>query len=137
MDNSIHNIDIFNASAALIFGELYKNVPVPTTLNYQKLSLKILEENNAASPSTVLEVFINTVTWLKKSGFVWLDSEGELDVYGALLSPKGLEVLSIIPESSIVGEAIGITLSNSEMVLTNEEKAALVKIAISAGNPLL
>ena len=134
MDKSIQNIDIFNASAALIFSELYKNIPVPITLNYQNLSSQIYNENDAVSQDNIIAVFINTVTWIKKSGFIWLDAEGELDVYGALLSPKGLEVLSIIPETAIDGEPIGEQLSSQPS--ESKEIASLIQIAITAGSKL-
>ena len=134
MDKSIQNIDIFNASAALIFSELYKNIPVPITLNYQNLSSQIYKENDAVPQDKIIAVLINTVTWLKKSGFIWLDAEGELDVYGALLSPKGLEVLSIIPETAIDAEPIGKQLASLPSEST--ELAALIQIAITAGSKL-
>ena len=137
MDNSLKNIDLFNASAALIFAELYSNIPVPITLNYQNLSSRIFSNDETISQEKNIEVFINTVTWLRKSGYIWLDAEGELDVYGALLSPKGLEVLTIIPESSVNGETIGDRLSSSEKNNTHENRATLVKTAISAGSQLL
>jgi len=136
VDKSIQNIDIFNASAALIFSELYKNIPVPITLNYQNLSSQIHKDNDTVSQEIIIAVFINTVTWLKKSGFIWLDAEGELDVYGALLSPKGLEVLSIIPEISIDGEPIGKQLTSLQSESTNTDIAALIQIAITAGSKL-
>ena len=135
MSKTIQNIDIFNASAALIFSELYKNIPVPTSLNYQNLSSQIFKDNETISQDKIISVFINTVTWLKKSGFIWLDSEGELDVYGALLSPKGLEVLSIIPDTSISGETIGNQLTS--LPAENAETADLIQIAITAGSKLL
>ena len=135
MSKKIQNIDIFNASAALIFSELYKNIPVPTALNYQNLSSQIFKDNETISQDKIISVFINTVTWLKKSGFIWLDSEGELDVYGALLSPKGLEVLSIIPDASITGETIGNQLTS--LPAENAETADLIQIAITAGSKLL
>lgn len=136
MDNSIQNIDIFNASAALILGELYKNIPVPIALNYQYLSSRLFKDD-AIPQEKIIEVFINTVTWLKKSGFIWLDAEGEIDVHGALLSPKGLEVLSIITESSNTNESIGERLVAMENEHTNEDRAALVNVAITAGSKLL
>ena len=135
MSKTIQNIDIFNASAALIFSELYKNIPVPTALNYQNLSSQIFKNNETISQEKIISVFINTVTWLKKSGFIWLDSEGELDVYGALLSPKGLEVLSIIPDTSITSETIGNQLTS--LPAENAETADLIQIAITAGSKLL
>ena len=137
MNSSLKNIDLFNASAALIFAELYSNIPVPITLNYQNLSSRLFLNDETISQEKNIEVFINTVTWLRKSGYIWLDAEGELDVYGALLSPKGLEVLTIIPQSSNNGETIGDQLSSSETNNTHEDRATLVKIAISAGGQLL
>ena len=137
MDSSLKNIDLFNASAALIFAELYSNIPVPITLNYQNLSSRIFSNEQTISQEKNIEVFINTVTWLRKSGYIWLDAESELDVYGALLSPKGLEVLTIIPESSNNGETIGDQLSSPETNNKNEYRATLVKIAITAGSQLL
>ena len=137
MDSSLKNVDLFNASAALIFAELYSNIPVPITLNYQNLCSRIFSNKNTISQEKNIEVFINTVTWLRKSGYIWLDAESELDVYGALLSPKGLEVLTIIPESSNNGETIGDQLSSSETNNKDEYRATLVKIAITAGSQLL
>lgn len=137
MDSSLKNIDLFNASAALIFAELYSNIPVPITLNYQNLSSRVFSNKKTISQEKNIEVFINTVTWLRKSGYIWLDAESELDVYGALLSPKGLEVLTIIPESSNNGETIGDELSSPETNNKDEYRATLVKIAITAGSQLL
>ena len=133
MTTPINNIDLFNASAAIIFSELYKNVPVPTALNYSQLSSSIIDDSDELSRANALVVFINTITWLKKSGFIWLDSEGELDAFGALLSPKGLEVLSIVPDSPDQSITIGARLTTHITSGDTEELATLVTIAISAG----
>ena len=137
MSDSVSNIDIFYASAALIFTELYKNVPVPITLNYAYLSSIIFQDESTSTREKITEVFINTVTWLKKSGYIWLDSESEQDVYGALLSPKGLEVLSITPDSQHTAETIGEKLVALEKGNSQEDRAALVKFAISEGTKTL
>lgn len=134
MGTSANNIELFNESAALIFCELYKSVPVPTTLNYSNLSASILKDDDSVSREQKLEVFINTVTWLKNSGFIWLDAEGEQDVFGALLSPKGLEVLSIIPDSSKDARTIGAQLMDSEEQSTKDKREELINIILKAGS---
>lgn len=133
----INNIDLFNASTALILSTLYKNVPVPTTLNYSNLSSSIFIDTGSATPEKKLDVFINTVTWLKKSGFIWLDTEGEQDVFGALLSPKGLQALSIIPDDSADNKTIGSLLSEAEENNTLEKISTLINTVLKAGSGIL
>ena len=133
---SVHNIDIFNESTALIFSELYKNFPVPVYLNYESLTKKLFKDHDSVTRENNLDVLINTISWLKTSGYIWLDSESEMEVYGVVLSQKGLEVLKIIPTPSKNNSSIGEILAEIHGQTTHEERAKLINLAISEGSKL-
>ena len=134
MNTSDSNIRIFNESAALIFSELYKNFPVPISLNYITLSNTLDNIEDTIDRHKILDVLINTVAWLKNSGYIWLDSESEVEVYGVVLSPKGLEVLKILPQASAGDKlTIGERLIQLKDNCSNEEKEALIQTALTEG----
>lgn len=133
MKTSIKNVEIFNESVALIFAELYENFPVPTSLNYTKLASRLFKDDETVDADTILDVFINTITWLKNSGYIWLSSESELEVFGATLNPKGLEVLKIIVQHTESGSSIGERLVDTINQSTREERSELIKTALTEG----
>ena len=132
MKSKTNNIETFNESAALIFSQLYDNFPVPVCLTYQTLANTLCTEENI-DPNHVIDVFINTLSWLKKSGYIWLDSESEREAYGVVLNPKGLEVLKIIPTTDEDNRSIGERLSDKDKPCTQQEKTALINLALSNG----
>ena len=132
MESTTNNIETFNQSAALIFSELYKIFPVPTSLTYQALAKRLCNEINTDTNDTI-NIFINTLSWLKKSGYIWLDSESELEAYGVVLNPKGLEVLKIIPTTDEDSRSIGERLTDVNKIISQQEKGALINLALSSG----
>jgi len=136
-NNAANNIDIFNESAALIFSELYKSFPVPLYLQYENMTKQLFKDDDTIDRNNHLEVFINTIAWLKTSGYIWLDSESEMEVYGVVLSQKGLEVLKITPDSSNDNISIGDRLAETNGECAAEEKSALIKQAITFGSKIL
>lgn len=133
MNKSPGNIELFNESAALIFAELYKNFPVPVCLHYNNLATILCKHDANINQEECLEVLINTVAWLKKSDYIWLDSESELEVFGVVLNPRGYEVLKISPDSSTESTTIGERLINTNNASTKDERAALIKCALTEG----
>ena len=132
MKSESDNIAIFNESVALIFCELYKNFPVPTSLTYQALANNLCKDEDA-DRNQVISIYINTLSWLKKSGYIWLDSESELEAYGVVLNPKGLEVLKIIPTTDEDVRSIGERLTDTNKICSPPERATLISLALSSG----
>lgn len=132
MHNRTNNITIFNASVALILSELYKNFPVPVCLTYQTLADTLCEQSDV-DRNDVISVTINTISWLKKSGYIWLDSESEREVFGVVLNPKGLEVLKITPDTDEDNRTIGERLTDPDKTYALDEREKLISLALSEG----
>ena len=132
MGSETDNIAVFNESVALIFCELYKNFPVPTSLTYPALANSLCKEEDV-DPHQVINILINTLSWLKKSGYIWLDSESELEAYGVVLNPKGLEVLKIIPATDEDNRSIGERLTDTNNTCSQQDRASLISLALSSG----
>jgi len=137
LGSSTDNIDIFNDAAALVFSELYSSFPVPVCLNYGSLATKLCDTDQTIAQAQGLIVLINTVAWLRKSGYIWLDSESELEVFGVVLNPRGLEILKLRPDAPEDDTTIGERLADTGNVTTREERAALIRLALTEGCRML
>lgn len=131
MKKQLTNIDLFNQSAALIFSELYHNFPVPISLTYQALAKRLCKDDTTDT-NDVINIFINTLSWLKRSNYIWLDSESEMEAYGVVLNPKGLEALKITPASDEDSRSIGERLTDTNTPASQQEKTTLINLALSS-----
>lgn len=132
------NIEVFNESVALVFGELYKSFPVPVGLSYNDLAITLFKDDgDVVEYEKVLDVFESTVLWLKDAGYIWFDTTSEMQVFGAVLSPKGLEILKVVPTSLTEGSTIGDSLINFANEGSKEIRASLITLALTEGYKLL
>ena len=132
------NIETFNESVAIIFGELYKSFPIPIGLSYNDLAITLFKDDDEAiDHEQNLDVVENTILWLKNSGYIWYDTTSEMQVYGAVLSPKGLEVLKVVPTSLTEDSSIGESLISFTKEGTKETRASLIALALTEGYKLL
>ena len=138
MENSDNNIEIFNESVAIIFEELYRNFPIPISLNYNDLAIKLFKvEGEIEDHTQNIVVLESTVKWLKNSGYIWFGMIGDAKVDGAVLSPKGLEVLKVVPDSLSEKISIGDRLLGFAKNSTREVRVSLIKIALTEGYKIL
>lgn len=132
------NIETFNESVAIIFEELYKSFPIPIGLSYNDLAITLFKDDDEPiDHEQNLDVVENTILWLKNSGYIWYDTTSEMQVYAAVLSPKGLEILKVIPTSLTEDSTIGESLINFAKDGTKETRASLIALALTEGYKLL
>lgn len=87
-------------------------------------------------------VFEKTASWLVEAGYIWAEEVRESTLNGAILSPKGLEVLKATPESLSSGETLGERMSElvkagSYSLLSKVvDKALSIGVAIATGTAI-
>lgn len=128
------NIELFNRCVASVFSELYGKFPLPIDLHYNDLAIELwddeIEEEGAYFDK--YEIYAQSVSWLEKAGYIWLNKWDHHEAYGAVLSPKGLEALkvpeSIKKPSKTLGAQIGQALEQGAM----SSASGLVSQALTA-----
>lgn len=94
------NLKRFNHLTAKLFAVLYRNFPLESKINLEQFGREVLHAvgDGAAADSAALTRA--TLEWLDRAGYIWLTPpEFSTGDYAAVLSPKGLESLQILPES--------------------------------------
>jgi hypothetical protein len=75
-----------------------------------------------------------TVKWLAAAGYIWLKEPEEFgDPYSAVLSPKGFEVLKVIPEVIDTSKTLGEKIMELSKDKLSSALTKLVELAISQG----
>lgn len=139
------HIESFNRCAALIFSELYGSFPFRKQISLDSLPEGIFndiseEDYNGAFERLV--TFQQTAKWLVEAGYIWAESVAESTVHGAVLSPKGLEVLKAMPDSisteDTLGERLqGLVAKGSYSLLSKVvDKALSIGVAIATGTTI-
>lgn len=115
------NIDAFNRYTAQILGLLYKRFPIPLCLDHEALARETLGaaaseadtvrqvvtgDENATRPTSVFReeaaLVWHTISWLRDCDYIRTNDEIDHERRRPakyVLSPKGFEVLSMIPAS--------------------------------------
>ncbi|WP_020181839.1 hypothetical protein [Methylotenera sp. 1P/1] len=147
------NIELFNYYATVALGNLYENFPIPITLSGHSLAVnyigrdlayekditaaiandinpdstncpmqetKLLTENESNASATIV--------WLVEAGYIIKKTSGDLS-NKYVLSTKGLEVLSCIPDS-IGGKSLGTKLLEASNNVAGETSKALISATI-------
>jgi hypothetical protein len=126
----MHNIDEFNWYTAQILSLLYQNFPIPLSVDHESLSDQRLSTEEAWERD-IENIVINgnpdakrrtseflrhtsiawhTIRWLNDCDYIRTNEKvdhGKWQVNTYVLSPKGLEVLSIVPESLEIKKTYG------------------------------
>ena len=107
-------------------------------LVYNDEAIKLFKDDDEAVAHEInLDVFESTTRWLCDSGYIWIDTQGESSAHGVVLSPKGLEVLKLVPESLKDNVTIGDKLLSIVKGGSIEARASLIGLALTEGSKLL
>ncbi|QEI11468.1 hypothetical protein [Cellvibrio japonicus] len=137
----MNNMEIFNLTVADVFGQCFENFPVRIEIDSLEIAYRIVElyeEREILERTDLLtresEVVFNAINWLIDSGYLWCNtSTGDLDFFGVVLTPKGLEVMNSIPASLQKIESFGSIFSKGVKKLGAETAIETVKIALALG----
>ena len=136
------NIESFNRCAALIFAELYRSFPFRKGISLDSLPEGIFDdisEEDRKGAFDRLMVLNETGKWLVDAGYIWAEKVVEHTIHGAILSPKGLEVLKSMPTSisteQTLGERMGELVKKGSYSLLSKvvDKALSIGVAIATG----
>jgi hypothetical protein len=139
------HIESFNRCTALIFTELYRSFPIRTQISHDSLPegfFDDLEEDDFDGAFERLMVFEASAKWLVEADYIWAEQVRESTLHGAILSPKGLEVLKAMPASLSPGETLGeqmgeLVKSGSYSLLSKVvDKALSIGVAIASGTTI-
>lgn len=150
------NIDEFNWYTGHILGSLYQSFPIPLMLNHASLAEARLGSDKAWEPDHTATVSTgnldakmltqefhqqetiawHTIRWLDDCGYVKTNDKVDhntRNVCQYVLSPKGFEVLSIIPESLETKKSYGVRLTEAAQETAGEaSRTVMAEIVGSA-----
>ena len=92
------NIEKFNFLVGILFARLYETFPLQEKIHFMELNEKY---NFSFANDCSFEYC--AVEWLEKSGYIWIYDKQNTSVV-ANLTPKGLELLKLVPDSIISNE---------------------------------
>lgn len=139
------NIESFNRCAALIFAELYRSFPFRKEISLDSLPEGIFDdipEEDFKGAFDRIMVFEKTGNWLVEAGYIWAEQVTESTIFGAILSPKGLEVLKAMPDSISMEQTLGermveLVQKGSYSLLSKvTDKALSIGVAIATGTTI-
>lgn len=134
----LSNIELFNGITGKLLAILYQNFPQETEISHSKFLEDFIDPDDFDGAFNMPEMVKATLIWLDKAGYIWLKPpKGYGGTYSAVLSPKGLETLKMVPDSLESGKTLGeriIDFSNEQF---GEGMNQLAKTAISEGIKLI
>lgn len=139
------HIESFNRCAALIFSELYRAFPFRKQISSSSLPKGIFDDVSEEDFDGAFErlmVFQKTADWLVQAGYIWAEEVSQSTVNGAILSPKGLEMLKAMPDSlspnQSLGERMGELVKKGSYSLLSKvvDKALSIGVAIATGTTI-
>jgi hypothetical protein len=145
MEKIMSNIESFNRCTALIFAELYRSFPFRKEISLSSLPEGIFDDISEEDRDGTFErlmVLEETGKWLVEAGYIWAGQVTESTIHGAILSPKGLEVLKSMPSSismeQTLGERMGELVQKGSYSLLSKvaDKALSIGVAIATGTTI-
>jgi len=139
------HIESFNRCAAQIFSELYLAFPLRKNISSINLPEALFDDISDEDFGGVLErsvVFQRTGEWLVEAGYIWAEKVTDETISGAVLSPKGLEILKAMPASissdDTLGQRMGELLQRGSYDLLSKvvDKALAIGVAITTGTTI-
>ncbi|WP_434949734.1 hypothetical protein ACRWQL_00145 (plasmid) [Shewanella sp. HL-SH4] len=136
------NIDMFNLTVSEILGQCYKNFPNETDFDYRQIAHQVsqyYDKSDYQENFVILEgICRDTMSWLYQADYLWTrfpvhSQRATMNATGIRLSPKGLEALSLMPDSLTQKKPVGDILQGG--VKETGKMAALeaVKFILSEG----
>ncbi|WP_421902209.1 hypothetical protein [Maridesulfovibrio sp.] len=126
------NIDLFNQYTAEIFAELYEYFPVPRTMIGSRIAGFTNEDcNDSGVFPDEAYVASATLEWLWQAGYVSASGYSRYMLHSAVLSPKGLELMKLMPSSLESETSVGDKLLALSKSGAGEASKALVRVAMT------
>ena len=134
------NIQQFDELTGCILGQRYEYFSLPFALPAAKFigddKVNLCNPQGVLMPSSEEKLFVSTMRWLACSGYLTHDKPGNSpDFPNCVLTPKGLEVLRLVPEC--LPAPLGARLADAARTQAAPMLSALVVQALSAGAQFL
>jgi len=133
----MNNIELFNLSVAETLAACYEEFPQKINFSSIDITDKVLgyypEKNEGEYAEIIFPVATGTIQWLGQAGYLWIANQEQHEFLGVTLSPKGLELLNLIPDSISKKESIGSLLTGGLKSVGKESALALIKTVLSEG----
>ncbi len=134
------NIELFNLSVAEVMGVCYESFPERIHIRSITISDKVSgyypEESNDEENNIVWQIFpiaTATIQWLEQAGYLWVGNQEQDDFLGVTLTPKGLELLNMIPDSLSQKEPVGSLLLGGLKTSAKETALTIMKTVLAEG----
>jgi hypothetical protein len=137
-EQSASNIDIFNQAVGILFGKLYEKFPERINLDLNELAFELFDGDQIGE-ALYMETHVllsETIRWLDQAGYIWTGLINKWEANEVVLSPKGLEVLKVVQDSSqqkSIGESLSIVLKSGAKEAAKTAIQGLVSIALTEG----
>jgi hypothetical protein len=137
MDSS--NIETFDKSVASVLNELYQKFPEPAHLVFNDLIFELWDDDSDDEKSYFKKhsIYAYTVSWLERSGFIWLVNTDAHEAHEVVLTPKGLELLKMPSSLERPSESFGDQIREALDKDAKDTAAGLVSKALTASISLL
>ena len=135
----MENIELFNLAAAEIFGKCYKLFPLPISISIIEIgdSIKKLQGADIDLRDKEFEIASASLSWLSEAGYIWHKNASNVEFYGVILTPKGLEVMNAIPSELKLKMSLGEQLQNGIKEIGKDTAITAVKSGLSYGVNLI
>lgn len=108
------NIEMFDRCVASAISELYARFPVPIHMDFNELVFVLWDdEDDKETYFAKHELYANTVSWLERTGFIWLEKADNFEAFGVVLSPQELELVKMPGSLEKPGESLGAQLKEA------------------------
>jgi hypothetical protein len=137
MPPSNPNVEIFNRVCLYLFSELYESFPVPMAIDPNALGLSAVpDEEEYDACWSVMEIAVETVTFLQQEGFVTVRDRVSTGEFGDVrLTMKGLAVLGVPislkanePREPIITKIKKLAEKGAEKVATETVQAVVSEV---------
>ena len=138
------NIVLFDAYAAEVFSQLYKNFPVCKDIYVEDI-IKNAEHDRKESVERQREICSETMHWLREAEFISVKTPTFKDFYlnrdehkietvftCVILTAKGLQILKQVPRSIKEGVTLGEEISDALKQGFKSRASELVSIALGS-----
>lgn len=132
------NMELFNGITGKLFAALYQNFPQETQIDHGSFLEDFIDPDDFDGAFNMPDMTKATLEWLDKAGYIWLKPpKAYSGTYFAILSPKGLEALNVVPDSLEPGKTLGEKIIDFSKDQFGEGMNQLVKAAITEGINLI
>ena len=135
------NIESFNIAVAEVFGKCYQAFPIRIDVSVIEVGEAIYEALDPGCGhdmrNSEYDIARASINWLIESGYLWHRNATHISFNAVTLSPKGLEVLNVIPKELQIKTTLGEELGKGVKEIGKDAALSLVKTTLSYGAKLV